>query len=301
MLQDRPTSRPVGLSDDLFAVIWDSAWHACIRAFLVLLFGGIAISIVGGIFEDMIPSRPPLFTGPSAKHHTSAGTPANGTPQLESEPSAQQPGNADTPGDDLPKHDSPARPYFPQFHHIDWTPLTKDHFVIVAAIFFSVSMWNRLRYGPPDESCGPSRRQRIINNLSENWFGMVVGNAFGAMISAMVLVWVQNFSWAQMLWQWVFQDLLSTFQPVAEAILGRGRLGSFEQWWNWYGDNQFRFTFWFFYVAAICDDLGLPNFKTLGRWLGRRWRKRRQATAPSIQVSGKVNNVCKNETANSKK
>ncbi|HWW01402.1 MAG TPA: hypothetical protein VNZ64_17025 [Candidatus Acidoferrum sp.] len=30
--------------------------------------------------------------------------------------------------------------------------------------------------------------------------------------------------------------------------------------------NQFKFTFWFFYTAAICDDLGLPNFKTLGRY-----------------------------------
>ncbi len=286
MLQDKPTPLPVRSGDDLFAVIWETAWHAGVRAFLVLLFGGIAISIVGGIFENMIPSRPPMFDRPAAKQSASAGAPARDTPELEVDPSAQAE-NADTPP--LPKHDSPAKLHFQQFHNLDWTPLTKNHFLMVAAIFFCVGMWNRLRYGLAVESgAAPSRRQRIINNVSENWFRMVVGNAFGAMISAMVLVWVQKFSWAQMLWHWVFQDVLSTFQPVAETILGRGHLGSFEQWWNWYGDNQFRFTFWLFYVGAICDDMGLPNFKTLGRWLGRRWRKSRQAAAHSVSVSGKV-------------
>lgn len=290
MLQDKPTPIPVRSGDDLFDVIWETGWDACIRAFFVLLFGGIALSIVGGIFEEMIPSRPPLFNGSSAQHPATAGAPVNGTPQLETDPAAQQTETEDAPADRVPKHDSPAKPHFPQFHHIDWTPLTKDHFLIVAGIFFSVGLWNRLRYGPPDESgAAPSRQRRIINNVSENWFKMVVGNAFGAMISAIMVVWIQQFSWPQLLWHWVFQDVLSTLRPFAEAIFGRGTSSALSQWWNWYGNNQLQFSFWFFYVAAICDDLGLPNFKTLGRWLGRRWRKRRQAATQCVSVSGKVN------------
>ena len=289
MQQDKPTAIPVRSADDLFGIIWETGWNACIRAFLVLLFGGIALSIVGGIFEEMIPSRPPFFNESSIKHPATAGTSVNGTPQLETDSSAQTE-SADTPADRLSKHDSPAEPHFPQFHHIDWTPLTKNHFLIVAGIFFSVGMWNRLRYGPPDESgAAPSRQQRIISNVSENWFKMVVGNAFGAMISAIMVVWVQQFSWPQLLWHWIFHNVLSTFQPLAETILGSGTSGALAQWWNWYGNNQLQFSFWFFYVAAICDDLGFPNFKTLGRWLGRRWRKHRQAAAQPISVSGKVN------------
>ena len=285
MQQDKPAPIPVRSADDLFGIIWEIGWNACIRAFLVLLFGGIALSIVGGIFEDMIPSRPPLFNGPPAKPPASVGAPKSATPQLESDPSAQ-PKSADTSADHLAKHDHPPKPHFPQFNRIHWTPLTKNHFLIVAAIFFSVGMWTRFYHGPSDESgAAQSRRQRIINNVSENWFGMVVGNAFGAMISAFVVVWVQQFSWPQLLWQWIFQDVLSTLRPLAEAILGRGRSGALAQWWNWYGDNQLQFSFWFFYVAAICDDLGLPNFKTLGRWLGRRWRKRRQAATQSVSAS----------------
>ena len=44
---------------------------------------------------------------------------------------------------------------------------------------------------------------------------------------------------------------------------------------NWYGDNQFKFMFWLFYSAAICDDLGLPNYKALARFLWQRFLKPR--------------------------
>ena len=69
------------------------------------------------------------------------------------------------------------------------------------------------------------------------------------------------------------------FQNLAESLLGKGSAGSFHDWASWYGDNQYRFTFWFLYLAAIGDDLGIPNFKTLGRWLGRKVRNRNETTA----------------------
>jgi hypothetical protein len=43
-----------------------------------------------------------------------------------------------------------------------------------------------------------------------------------------------------------------------------------ERWSTWYGVNQTKFAFWLLYSAALCDDLGLPNYKTLAR---RAWNR----------------------------
>jgi hypothetical protein len=56
---------------------------------------------------------------------------------------------------------------------------------------------------------------------------------------------------------------------MASAGPGAGSVG---RWYWWYGQNQAKFLFWLLYSAAICDDLGLPNYKTLIRWGGRRLR-----------------------------
>src|SRR5262249_15753681 len=115
--------------------------------------------------------------------------------------------------------------------------------------------------------------QRIGKHLSENWFGLIVGNAFGALISAMVVVWVQQFS----TWYWILHLLLdsiaSSGHTVGTAVFGNNGANAIGSWFGWYGENQLKLTFWAFYFAAICDDLGIPNLKTLGRWCWMRLRK----------------------------
>ena len=245
MLSQTPPGRHWTASK-LIELGWETAWEAAIQAFLALLLGTIALGIVGDIFKDMTPSPPPGF---------------GGTPQLEADPAVH-------------RHTTHGAGH-------EWSLLNAQHFWALAVILFVLGMWRRLRQA--NDASVPqvtTRRQKIFNNLSEDWFGLVVSNAFGAMVSAMVLVWVQRFSWSQMLWQWLWEITHPTLQPLAQSLLGTSRLTGLERWWAWYGENQFRFAFWLFYVAAICDDLGVPNFKTLGRWLSRRWR-RRSKPAPS--------------------
>jgi hypothetical protein len=63
------------------------------------------------------------------------------------------------------------------------------------------------------------------------------------------------------------------FSPVLQAAirLAGGSLPDLvERWFSWYGANQAKFAFWLLYSAALCDDLGLPNYKTLAR---RPWNR----------------------------
>ncbi len=156
--------------------------------------------------------------------------------------------------------------------------LDEHLFGIVFAFIFVLTLWFRLWGRAPDEpkSGGTSRLQRFGHQVSENWFEIIVINAIGAMISAVVLFWVQQFTPMKMLLAWVLDSVIAGIQSAISALFGAGIGRKFGAWFSWYGENQLKFTFWFFYVAAICDDLGLPNFKTLGRWLGRRVRHARK-------------------------
>ena len=253
--EDKPGQVPARSVEGLGDIIWHAAWSACIRAFLVLLLGGIAVSIVGGILRDMTPSAPPGF---------------GGKPQLEPESSP------------VPMPTNMGRIF--QFHHVPGAWLTQHQFFILAGVFFCFGLWQRFRSEEQARiGATPTRSQKILKHAYENWFGLVVGNAFGAMISAIVLVAIQQVSAAQIYWHIVS----SWVEPVAQGLLGNAGMNTVQQWWAWYGANQLKFNFWLFYLAAISDDLGLPNFKTLGRWLGRRWRNRvRRRSEPSLPVSG---------------
>jgi hypothetical protein len=75
-------------------------------------------------------------------------------------------------------------------------------------------------------------------------------------------------------WQFVGGLLSPMLHAIGKLLPGTDLLAS---WGSWYADNQFKFTFWLFYSAAICDGLGVPNYKTLGRMLWqrcvRRWNR----------------------------
>ena len=168
-------------------------------------------------------------------------------------------------------------------HHA-WHLSAQTRFLVVFAILFSVSVWARLgRHG----SDYAASAQKLGRRISHGWFGLIVGNAFGAMVAAIVVCWVQKFSLSQLLFQWVWSMVWVPIQTMFAHVFGDSG-HAVEAWFNWYGANQFRFSFWFLYVTAICDDLGLPNFKTGTRLLWRRWRKRRMGAYPA---SGKATSV----------
>jgi len=110
---------------------------------------------------------------------------------------------------------------------------------------------------------------RINRRLSGKWFKLIVSNAFIAYFTTLGLQWAAMFSLTQMIWGY----LLDLFRPLLHAMAGLAprpaqAVGNL---FSWYGDNQLKFNFWLLYSAAICDDLGLPNFKSLGRWVWGRW------------------------------
>jgi len=119
-----------------------------------------------------------------------------------------------------------------------------------------------------------TRFQKINQQLSKDWFRLIVGNAFGALISAIVIFFVETFTGMSFLIKLLIAAILPGVKAIATFIVGASIVNFVGGMFDWYGDNQLRFNFWILYVAAICDDLGIPNVKTLARFLWSRWRRR---------------------------
>ena len=83
-------------------------------------------------------------------------------------------------------------------------------------------------------------------------------------------MWVQCFSWVQLMVDQVLGLIGITIHQLTQDVFGARVSWTVDAWLSWYHQNQLRLTFWGFYFAAICDDLGLPNIKTLGRSLWKR-------------------------------
>ena len=124
---------------------------------------------------------------------------------------------------------------------------------------------------------------RLFQRASEEWFHLIVGNAFGALVAAIILQVTSQFSFAQLVWQFCLDLLRPLVQAIAHLLPLSGGLDRFGAWFDWYGHNQLQFAFWFFYTTAICDDLGLPIFKTLARYDWRRFFRRASHAAPSTE------------------
>ena len=143
------------------------------QAILILIMGRIALDLVGGIFQDMIPSEPPILFG---------------TAQAEADPAR---------------------------HSNHWhLPAIRYQFPIVFSAVFLVLSSVRLlgRFRPGWLPGKRSRWRRAGRRFSEDWFSLIVTNAFTAMIAAMVLGWTQQFSWTLTAWHWVEQSILPEFQ-----------------------------------------------------------------------------------------
>jgi hypothetical protein len=216
------------------AMLWESAVEAFIQAIVISVLGTVAIEIAGGIWHEMTPSMPRgLAHQPLAE--------AAGAPRWNV-----------------------------------WSSFQNHRFGIIFFALFALKAWAQIvgRDSASEEATGRgAHARRIVKQVSENWFRLIVGNAFGALISAIVVVWVQQFT----AWYWVRHLLLdsvsSAIHSVASHVFGAGGASAIGDWFSWYGENQLKLTFWAFYIAAICDDLGIPNLKTLGRWCWGRMRK----------------------------
>ena len=161
-----------------------------------------------------------------------------------------------------------------------WHTVRGGAFVCFFAIFFAHSLW----VGFHGRGTGPGKRLgRILFNLRENWFGLIVGNAISAWVAVLILGIAQDFSLVRMFWQWVWDLLLPVFGDAGRFVFGPSKSSSLGDWFSWYNANQTNLTFWFIYIAGAFDDLGVPNFKTLARWAWRRYQKR-NSTALAIST-----------------
>lgn len=233
-----PAIQPPAPGDrDVISILWESAVQAFVQAILVSVLGSVAMGLVGGIWGEMTPSLPPAL----------AHRPLPEAPETK----------VSTPS------------------HV-WPFFQQHRFGFIFFTLFGLQVWNRWRsLGASGEAAtGTTQAHHIASRLSEDWFHLLVGNAFGALISAMVLSWVQQFSYGYWIRRWAIDSALGTVHNLISSVLGASGTNSLGSWFGWYGENQLKLTFWVLYLAAICDDLGIPNVKTLGRWAWRRFWKR---------------------------
>ena len=54
--------QPLLSRDQVATIVWESAWNALIRAFLVQLLGSIVVSFISDLFSEMSPAAPPGFS-----------------------------------------------------------------------------------------------------------------------------------------------------------------------------------------------------------------------------------------------
>jgi len=153
-----------------------------------------------------------------------------------------------------------------------WSSLKAHCLGILTAVFFVGLAGTRLAgfSANPRVRDAAAGLKRISRRVSDHWFGSIVGNAFYALVLVFAMSLAQELSPSRWLVAMVFDFL----HPMAHALAGvfvgadaTDALGHLLAWWN---DNQIKFAFWTLYLAAIGDDLGLPNYKTLGRVLLRR-------------------------------
>jgi len=213
-------------------ILWVSAKKALLMAFLVSILGSIAIGILSGICGKMTPSLPPGLEG----HPALTSTPAH-------------------------------------WWHASKNAIHRHAFAILFLALFVVRSALRLAHysRDPRQRKAAARALWVTRRISRDWFSLLIKNAFAAFVGVLVLQFVQQFSLTHLLWEAV----RNVFSPVLETairLVGGSLPSLVERWFSWYGANQTKFAFWLLYSAALCDDLGLPNYKTLARRASKRVR-----------------------------
>lgn len=240
---DQPTPPAAPGPARIAAVLWESALQSLVRTILILAFGSAVIGVLGGVLKDMVPSAPPGLSG-----------------------------------------DAPSVSRLFSHWNDSWSWLQAHRFLIVFFVLFGLTVRMRLagRAAQVRGSSRATRTRRIGRRISQDWFGVIIGNAFAALISATVFVGIQQFSGTSWLLHSLWSLIGPAIQTVSNAVLGPARVDALQGWLDWYNQNQLKFVFWAFYLAAVCDDLGIPNWKTLLRWV---WRKSRRHARRERRIS----------------
>jgi hypothetical protein len=150
--------------------------------------------------------------------------------------------------------------------------LQQHRFALLFVLFFAVEVVQRLlaQVADPRHQWAAARLARLKRRVSENWFELIVGNAFGAFVPALMMQVAGQFTLGNM----ILPLLGNIFGPVLHTVAAAFHATGLVQWVanlvRWESSNNFKFLFWSLYAASICDDLGLPNLKTMVKWLWRR-------------------------------
>jgi hypothetical protein len=158
--------------------------------------------------------------------------------------------------------------------------------LIFLVLFCGITAGRLLKYSPnEDQRRAAAWSKRAFRRMSDQWFGLIVVNAFVTVIAVMIIKFTQQFTLTAFLWH-IVGDLVTALIRNVANLFSTEAVQYVENFVAWCKANQPRFLFWLLYTAAICDDLGLPNYKTLGRFVWRRFFKRQQpapvlAPAPS--------------------
>lgn len=210
-----------------------SAVECLVQSFLIILLGGVALNMVGGIWKAMTPSAPPLLSDPT---------------ELE----APEPGTGGSSG--------------------MMGPWLHDHrFALVFACLFVPTLFGRL--GILASSPSTLRLRKLHQRIASDWFSLIVLNAIGASISAILISWTHEISSAKFLLATGLALCETNLRPIL-SLFGTPPDGWLQQWSHWYSLNALKLSFWILYLSAILDDLGLPNLKTLARRAIRQARGR---------------------------
>lgn len=205
------------------SIVWECAVKALVTTLVISILGGVALGILGNIAREMTPSAPPFLR--SAPHAEATSLDAALSQA--------------------------------------WGWAKANRLVLIFAAVFAGSLYGAWQRQRNPGALKETRFARAIARMSENWFEVLVLNAFGAWISALLLGVVLQFSLSRLVAQ-------AVMDAVSQALFAGAKENAISDLCAWYGANKMKFNFWLLYAAAICDDLGLPNLKTLGRLA---WRK----------------------------
>jgi hypothetical protein len=151
--------------------------------------------------------------------------------------------------------------------------------LIFLVLFSGITAGRLLEYSRSHEQRRAAAwAKRAFRRISDQWFGLIVINAFLTVIAVMIIRFTQQFTLTAFLWH-IVGDLVTALIRNVANLFSTDAVQYVENLIGWYKVNQPRFLFWLLYTAAICDDLGLPNYKTLGKFLWRRFFKREQPAA----------------------
>lgn len=171
-------------------------------------------------------------------------------------------------------------PAHPTFHFG-----ARERFILIFAVVFAGMAFGRLlkHSRNANHRTAADLTGRLMKRVSEEWFQVVVVNAFVASIMVSVFQVTNQYTPLKILWRFMADALRVPINAFVD-VLPQGPAGVAAGLLAWYGANQLKFSFWVLYGAAICDDLGLPNYKALARCGWRRIRRKRYSLKPAGPV-----------------